>query len=207
MLLLKWTLRALWAFTAKQLHAAIVDRPTVKALPAAKPFPGMVKPATAPIPVYPVATPIKSLPTLTMLDLEAIRVGETTAQAMVTPAIAATPIPTIAEIESPPIAVSSTPTIAPVTSDPVEPAIEAEPTEPLPEPIEPSPFDFPLEDEPPPPIDRATLVEALLDEAWSRGIRTYPQLIQYVELQTGTGCSRRTISRWKTARQLTAEAA
>ncbi|MGI0488534.1 hypothetical protein ACN4EK_24250 [Pantanalinema rosaneae CENA516] len=228
MLLLKWTLRALWAFTAKQLHAAIVDRPTVKALPAAKPFPGMVKPAATPIPVYPVATPIKSLPTLTMLDLEAIRVGEMTAQAMVTPAIAATPTPTIAPpssetVISSAIASTSASPIAPLASNPVEPAIAVpstptmeteelpaeteEPTEPLPELTEPSPFDFPLEDEPLPPLDRATLVEALLDEAWSRGIRTYPQLIQYVELQTGTGCSRRTISRWKTARQLNAEAA
>lgn len=176
----------------------------------------MVKPATTPIPVYAIPPTVKPLPSLSMLDLEAIRVGEMTAQAMVTPTIAATPTPTIAPPSSEtvvPSAISSTSAspIAPLASNPVEPAIAAtptpkiaaeelpaetaEPTESAPEPTEPSPFDFPLEDEPPPQIDRATLVEALLDEACFQGIRTYPQLIQYVELQTGKGCSRRTISR------------
>jgi len=49
----------------------------------------------------------------------------------------------------------------------------------------------------PPAPDRAALVEGLLDEAWAQGLRTYPQLIKYVELQTGTGCSRRSVVRWK----------
>jgi hypothetical protein len=54
--------------------------------------------------------------------------------------------------------------------------------------------------------NRTALVEALLDEAWQQGLRTYPQLMKYVELQSGTGCSRRAIARWKTARNLTDEA-
>jgi len=64
-----------------------------------------------------------------------------------------------------------------------------------------APAPAPLTPEPPAP-DRAALVEGLLDEAWAQGLRTYPQLIKYVELQTGTGCSRRAIARWKTARNL-----
>ncbi|UBF27498.1 hypothetical protein K9N68_06025 [Kovacikia minuta CCNUW1] len=39
--------------------------------------------------------------------------------------------------------------------------------------------------------DRSTLVEALLDEAWQQGLKTYPQLIGYIKEQTGEGCSRR----------------
>lgn len=49
---------------------------------------------------------------------------------------------------------------------------------------------------------RTALVEALLDEAWSQGLRTYAQLIKYVELQTGTGCSKKTVSAWKKSRRL-----
>jgi hypothetical protein len=50
--------------------------------------------------------------------------------------------------------------------------------------------------------DRHTLVQGLLDEAWAQGLRTYPQLIKYIELQTGTACSRRAIANWKKARGL-----
>lgn len=49
---------------------------------------------------------------------------------------------------------------------------------------------------------RALVVEALLDEAWQQGLRTYAQLIKYVELQTGKGCSKKTVSAWKKSRQL-----
>jgi len=49
---------------------------------------------------------------------------------------------------------------------------------------------------------RVAIVEALLDEAWQQGLRTYAQLIKYVELQTGKGCSKKTVSAWKKSRQL-----
>ncbi|WP_416668007.1 hypothetical protein [Egbenema bharatensis] len=45
-------------------------------------------------------------------------------------------------------------------------------------------------------------VTALLDEAHSKGLTTYPQLIDYVKQHRGTGCSRRVVSRWKKARGL-----
>ncbi len=51
-------------------------------------------------------------------------------------------------------------------------------------------------------------MEGLLDEAWQQGLRTYAQLMKYIELQTGKACSKRVVSAWKKARQLTeAEAA
>lgn len=50
--------------------------------------------------------------------------------------------------------------------------------------------------------NRATLVSALLDEAWVQGRRTYPQLIDYVREQSGTGCRRQTIKDWKVSRGL-----
>lgn len=58
-----------------------------------------------------------------------------------------------------------------------------------------------------PPAEVATnrkqLVEGLLDEAWQQGLRTYAQLMKYIELQTGKSCSKRVISGWKQSRQLT----
>lgn len=58
-----------------------------------------------------------------------------------------------------------------------------------------------------PSVDRKTLILASLDEAWSQGLRTYAQLIKYVELQTGKGCSKRVVSDWKKVRKLTEVAA
>lgn len=51
-------------------------------------------------------------------------------------------------------------------------------------------------------INRKQLVEGLLDEAWQQGLRTYAQLMKYVELQTGKSCSKRVVSAWKQSRQL-----
>jgi hypothetical protein len=62
-------------------------------------------------------------------------------------------------------------------------------------------FDSEAESQPKTP-DRAQLVEALLDEAWAQGLRTYPQLIQYVETASGKGCSKRKIASWKKSRKL-----
>lgn len=53
-----------------------------------------------------------------------------------------------------------------------------------------------------PELDRSSLVVALLDEAWSQGRTTYPQLIAYVRQQSGAGCSKRTIANWKRLRGL-----
>ncbi|MEA5597368.1 hypothetical protein [Rivularia sp. UHCC 0363] len=64
----------------------------------------------------------------------------------------------------------------------------------------------PSSSEPAPTGDRSQIVSALLDEAYSLGKSTYPELIAYVEKHTGTGCSRRVISNWKKARKLVAEA-
>ena len=49
---------------------------------------------------------------------------------------------------------------------------------------------------------RAAIVEALLDEAWMQGLRTYAQLIKYVQLASGQGCSKKTVSAWKKSRKL-----
>ena len=49
---------------------------------------------------------------------------------------------------------------------------------------------------------RAQIVEALLDEAWMQGLRTYAQLIKYVQLASGQGCSKKTVSAWKKSRKL-----
>lgn len=49
---------------------------------------------------------------------------------------------------------------------------------------------------------RALVVEALLDEAWQQGLRTYAQLIKYVQLASGQGCSKKTVSAWKKSRKL-----
>ncbi|MDX2241414.1 MAG: hypothetical protein NW224_12080 [Leptolyngbyaceae cyanobacterium bins.302] len=57
--------------------------------------------------------------------------------------------------------------------------------------------------DPPAKINRKQLVEGLLDEAWQQGLRTYAQLMKYVELQTGQSCSKRVVSGWKQSRQLT----
>ncbi len=84
------------------------------------------------------------------------------------------------------------------------------------EPVEPEPITELVITLPPAPNDaleaiaevlicapgRTALVEALLCEAWSQGLRTYAQLIKYVELQTGTGCSKKTVSAWKKSRRL-----
>ncbi|WP_448604825.1 hypothetical protein [Thermoleptolyngbya sp.] len=51
--------------------------------------------------------------------------------------------------------------------------------------------------------DRQALVRGLLDEAWAQGMRTYPQLIGYVQEQTGTACGRRMVAAWKKDRKLT----
>ncbi|NJL22874.1 MAG: hypothetical protein HC895_21915 [Leptolyngbyaceae cyanobacterium SM1_3_5] len=56
--------------------------------------------------------------------------------------------------------------------------------------------------EPQPQMTRAQLVEALLDEAWTRGKSTYSDLIDYVKLHSGKGCSRRTVAAWKESRKL-----
>jgi hypothetical protein len=62
--------------------------------------------------------------------------------------------------------------------------------------------------ETPAALTRGQLVEGLLDEAWQQGLRTYAQLMKYIELQTGTACSKRVVSAWKKSRQRTeAEAA
>lgn len=62
--------------------------------------------------------------------------------------------------------------------------------------------------EAPAALTRGQLVEGLLDEAWQQGLRTYAQLMKYIELQTGKACSKRVVSAWKKSRQLTeAEAA
>jgi hypothetical protein len=53
-----------------------------------------------------------------------------------------------------------------------------------------------------PQQDRSLLVEGLLDEAHAQGLKTYPQLMGYVERQTGESCSRRAIARWKKSRGL-----
>lgn len=58
---------------------------------------------------------------------------------------------------------------------------------------------------PQPLLDRAALVIALLDEAYSQGIEGYATLIAYVKQQSGTGCSRRTIAEWKKLRGLIPE--
>jgi len=51
--------------------------------------------------------------------------------------------------------------------------------------------------------ERQALVRGLLDEAWAQGMRTYPQLIGYVQEQTGTACGRRMVAAWKKDRKLT----
>lgn len=62
--------------------------------------------------------------------------------------------------------------------------------------------------EAPAALTRGQLVEGLLDEAWQQGLRTYAQLMKYIELQTGKACSKRVVSAWKKSRQRTeAEAA
>lgn len=62
-------------------------------------------------------------------------------------------------------------------------------------------FDTAIPEEKPQP-DRITLVQALLDEAWSMGLTTYPKLIAYVKRHTGKGCSKRAIAQWKKSRSL-----
>lgn len=52
------------------------------------------------------------------------------------------------------------------------------------------------------PTDRAAQVQALLEEAWTRGMTTYPQLIGYVRERTGIGCSRRAVARFKQSKGL-----
>ncbi|OLP20090.1 hypothetical protein BST81_02305 [Leptolyngbya sp. 'hensonii'] len=54
--------------------------------------------------------------------------------------------------------------------------------------------------------NRRVQVESLLDAAWEQGLRTYPQLLRYVELSTGEACSRKTIANWKKQRGLSAAA-
>jgi hypothetical protein len=66
----------------------------------------------------------------------------------------------------------------------------------------------PADREAPAALTRGQLVEGLLDEGWQQGLRTYAQLMKYIELQTGTACSKRVVSAWKKSRQRTeAEAA
>ncbi|MBW4474690.1 MAG: hypothetical protein KME45_30580 [Stenomitos rutilans HA7619-LM2] len=52
---------------------------------------------------------------------------------------------------------------------------------------------------------RSLVVTALLDEAWSQGLTTYPQLLEYVKAHTGEACSRRAIANWKRQRGLLVE--
>lgn len=52
---------------------------------------------------------------------------------------------------------------------------------------------------------RALVVTALLDEAWSQGLTTYPKLLEYVKERTGEACSRRAIANWKRERGLLVE--
>lgn len=85
------------------------------------------------------------------------------------------------------------------------------PIQPAPEPIADTPYptdelitpaivsDIPAT---PAEMSRTELVTALLDEAWGLGHTTYPQLINYVREQSGTGCSKRVISAWKRSRGL-----
>lgn len=54
-------------------------------------------------------------------------------------------------------------------------------------------------------LNRAALVEALLDEAWFQGLTTYPQLISYVKTHSGKSCSKRAIANWKRKRGLLGE--
>jgi hypothetical protein len=54
----------------------------------------------------------------------------------------------------------------------------------------------------PPKLSRGELVQSLLDEAWQQGFTTYKNLAQYVELQSGTACSKKVISAWKKERGL-----
>lgn len=71
-----------------------------------------------------------------------------------------------------------------------------------------SPSPVPAGCEVPAALTRGQLVEGLLDEAWQQGLRTYAQLMKYIELQTGKACSKRVVSAWKKSRQRTeAEAA
>lgn len=71
-----------------------------------------------------------------------------------------------------------------------------------------SPSPVTADREAPSALTRGQLVEGLLDEAWQQGLRTYAQLMKYIELQTGKACSKRVVSAWKKSRQLTeAEAA
>jgi hypothetical protein len=44
-------------------------------------------------------------------------------------------------------------------------------------------------------------VYAILDEGYLAGHTTYTQLIEYVRLQTGTGCGKNLITKWKATRQ------
>jgi|GEM_PF-5908302 len=52
---------------------------------------------------------------------------------------------------------------------------------------------------------RALVVTALLDEAWSQRLTTYPQLLEYVKAHTGEACSRRAIANWKRDRGMLVE--
>lgn len=51
-------------------------------------------------------------------------------------------------------------------------------------------------------LTRPQIVGLLLDEAWTRGITGYNDLLAYVKQHSGTGCSRRAIADWKRERGL-----
>jgi hypothetical protein len=50
--------------------------------------------------------------------------------------------------------------------------------------------------------NRSERVMALLDEAWSQGLTTYPLMIAYVKDHSGQGCSKRVVANWKRERGL-----
>jgi hypothetical protein len=76
--------------------------------------------------------------------------------------------------------------------------LEVEPDSGLVEP-EPAAVELPI------PLNRAALVEALLDEAWFQGLTTYPQLMLYVKTHSEKSCSKRAIANWKRKRGLLGE--
>lgn len=86
-----------------------------------------------------------------------------------------------------------------ISSDEPEPEPEPEP------PVEPEPDITTIPDkfdgyEDYPFSDRIVAVEALLDEAYAQGRRTYAELIGYVEEKSSGGCSKRNVSDWKKER-------
>jgi len=44
---------------------------------------------------------------------------------------------------------------------------------------------------------RTSILYQLFALAWKQGLRKYAEIIEFVKQETGTGCSRRPIARWK----------